>query len=167
MAAVLSRRDLVNRMLGGAPVIRPPWSLRDEIFTERCTVCGDCLDGCPTGLLVKGRAGYPIADFSQGTCTFCGACADACKADCFTADRTLRPWSVRAVVSTACVEAKGVSCRMCEETCAVSAISFKPAMGGRSNIQISQASCTGCGACLRACPVAALSMAIGSDEVPA
>lgn len=166
MAASFSRRDLVGKMLGSAPAIRPPWSVLDAVFTEQCTLCGACLTACPTGLLTKGRAGYPVADFSKGSCTFCGKCAGACQASCFVADRSLPAWEVRAVVSAGCVEPKGVSCRMCEEACASAAIRFKPAPGGRTTIEISQA-CTGCGACLGTCPVAAISMAAVSQEVTA
>lgn len=157
MAARLTRRELITKLRGGGTQLRPPWSTGDGVFTEHCTSCGACIRACPTGLLVAGRGGYPIADFANAMCTFCGRCADACgEASCFNESRALPAWRVRAVISPACVETKGIACRMCEDACPHSAISFVPSGGGRSVARVASESCTGCGCCLSACPVSAI-----------
>jgi ferredoxin-type protein NapF len=127
-------------------------------FAEACTLCNDCLAACPQKILVAGHAGYPIVDFTRGECTFCGACAQACEARCFQ-PRTERPWDLVAIIAETCVEAKGVSCRMCEDVCGVRAIRFRPAVGGRAQPILSAGDCTGCGACVGVCPVKAISIA--------
>ena len=152
-----SRRALFARFRGGPEQIRPPWTRREEAFQDACTLCGNCLSACPTGVLVKGHAGYPIADFSKAECTFCGKCADACKEPCFS-PRDTKPWGLTAAISALCVEPKGVVCRVCEESCPANAISFKPKLGGGATPVVNLANCTGCGACVRPCPVRAISI---------
>lgn len=70
-----------------------------------------------------------------------------------------------ACVSDACIETHGVVCRACEGACDVSAIRFRPRLGGGSNIAIDQASCTGCGECLARCPVAAIAMVPRAPDI--
>lgn len=152
-----SRRALFARFRGGPQQIRPPWSINEEAFLDKCTLCHDCLRVCPTGVLVKGHAGYPITVFLAASCTFCSACADACKSGCFT-PTAQAPWSLQATIGAHCVERKGVVCRACEESCPSNAIVFRPTSGGTSLPQIDGALCTGCGACVRPCPVQAVSI---------
>lgn len=157
MQTGVSRRSLFARFRGGPLQLRPPWS-RDELtFTDRCTQCGACAKACPTGLIKGGHAGFPIVDFKDAHCTFCGACREACRDGCYTSDGG-EAWSLRAAVSTACVEPKGVSCRMCQDACEVSAIRFRPMIGGGASPEISLDDCTGCGACVLPCPVNAISV---------
>jgi ferredoxin-type protein NapF len=157
MAKMLDRRSLFARFRGGPAQVRPPWTRSEADFTGACTQCGACIAACPTGLLTRGHARYPIADFTHTSCIFCGACADACKESCF--DRSLpSPWGLKAQVSAQCVERKGVTCRICGETCEKSAIRFRPRGGGASDVIIDLATCTGCGACVSTCPVKAISM---------
>lgn len=115
------------------------------------------MDACPTGLIATGHAGYPIVDFTPANCTFCGACREACSEGCFVSGASA-PWPLKAGISAACVETKGVSCRMCQDVCEAAAISFRPMIGGRSSPQIRTDDCTGCGACVAPCPVAAIAI---------
>ena len=59
----------------------------------------------------------------------------------------------------ACISVRGVSCRLCGDPCDPNAIRFRPLGGGRVLPEISAEACTGCGVCISACPVGALSMA--------
>lgn len=168
MAGTLTRRALFDRFRGGPVSLRPPWVIGEASFSERCDGCGDCIGACPSGLLIAGRGRLPVVDFAKSHCTFCGACADACRKNCFVPDRVaVRPWSLVARVSAACIEPKGVACRLCEAACDVTAIRFRPQIGGGSSIAISEA-CTGCGACLATCPVGALAIVdTQSEEIAA
>lgn len=157
MNASLTRHALFARLRGGQTQIRPPWSRQGTAFTDNCTLCGKCAAACPAGIIVKGHAGYPIVSFAEGGCTFCGACAEACQEDCF--DRTAAPWDLKAAISDACVEARGVSCRMCEEACPSAAIAFRPRLGGGATASVRLTDCSGCGTCAARCPVNAISLA--------
>lgn len=152
-----SRRALFARLRGGPEQIRPPWSRDEADFLEACEPCGMCIAACPTGVLVKGHAGYPIVDFGNAACTLCGKCADVCKQECFI-PRDRVPWSLKASIGKLCVEPKGVVCRACQENCPSDAITFKPLLGGGANPIVSFEKCTGCGACMRPCPVRAISI---------
>lgn len=72
------------------------------------------------------------------------------------ADSPVASVPVIATVTSACLAAAGVQCRTCEDPCDAGAIRFRPMPGGRTVPTIGVAVCTGCGACLSACPVGAL-----------
>lgn len=158
-----SRRSLFARFRGGPEQLRPPWSRAEDDFLEACTLCNACIAACPTGVLTKGHAGYPIVDFARASCTFCGACAAACEANCFVAV-SLPAWSLKAAINVLCVEPKGVVCRACEESCPSDAISFAPKLGGGATPKVNIERCTGCGACVRPCPVKAISITIPPQQ---
>ena len=67
--------------------------------------------------------------------------------------------STIAVLGGACISMRGVACRLCGDPCEPDAIRFRPLGAGRVLPDISAETCTGCGSCVSACPVGALSMA--------
>lgn len=158
MSGSLSRKNLFAAVLmGGGQAARPPWTPPDSEFTDRCTACGDCISACPQKILVKGRAGYPQADFSRGACDFCGACAEACPETLFS-NRENTPWNIKARVGADCLSARGVTCRVCAEWCDARAVHFRLEVGGRATPEINDAACTGCGECVAVCPANAIAM---------
>ncbi|EME71442.1 ferredoxin [Paramagnetospirillum caucaseum] len=143
---------------------RPPWSI--ETFAAACDGCGACLPACPEQILAKGDDGLPVIDFSRGGCTFCGDCATACvprNGRPAALDRTVFDAADRlpvlARLGAACISIQGVTCRLCGDPCDPHAIKFRPLPGGRVLPEIADESCNGCGICVSACPVGALSMA--------
>lgn len=157
-----ARRGFLNSFLGrDVPQgrLRPPWT-DDARLTASCTRCGDCITGCPEGVLINGDGGFPAFDplAGNGECTFCGICAQMCEADVF--DRTRpRPWSVVATLSPAtCLAEKGVHCEACRDICDTRAIGMRYRVGGPPRPDIDQNTCTGCGACVGVCPVTAISI---------
>jgi len=151
-AVSVSRKNLFGRAWDGkANPIRPPWSLAEATFTENCTACGDCIAACPQSILFKGRAGYPVVDFSRGACDFCAACAEACSDSAF-GPRDESPWRLTACFGDDCLSSRGTTCRICAEWCGAHAIRFRLEVGGRARPQIADAACTGCGACISVCP---------------
>jgi ferredoxin-type protein NapF len=63
-----------------------------------------------------------------------------------------------AVISSACLARNRVVCRNCGELCGPRAIRFTIAAGGVSAPEVDSRACTGCGDCVPACPVSAISL---------
>lgn len=152
----ISRRRFFLRNERRVTHFRPPWSLPEALFVEHCSRCDDCIKACPTRLLVRGDGGFPIADFSRAACTFCGDCGETCTTAAISRDTTQSPWFFGIEVGEGCVAAQNVECRICGEICDVSAIRFKPRIGGIAIPEVDNASCNGCGACIAPCPVGAI-----------
>ncbi len=152
-----------RRFLGGrAPLpapFRPPWSLSEPLFLDRCSRCGDCVKACPTGLLQRSEDGHPVADFMQAACTFCGDCSRACPTGAIApidAAGMPSPWSFVIAIGEGCLAHQNVECRVCGELCDDGAIRFRPRLGGVPLPEVDDAACTGCGACIAPCPVVAI-----------
>ncbi|MGI9419182.1 MAG: 4Fe-4S dicluster domain-containing protein [Geminicoccaceae bacterium] len=64
----------------------------------------------------------------------------------------------RLQVANHCLSLSGITCRACDDACAVRAIQFQPRLGVADRLSINAAACTGCGDCLPVCPVDALSL---------
>ncbi len=158
----LSRLDLLRGGLKGrARSVRPPGAIEESLFVDGCTRCGACIAACPERILGKGRGGFPEVDFARGGCTFCGACADVCEPHAVIRPLTgARAWPVVAAFGEACLAERGVECRVCGERCESRAIRFRLRAGRPAAPALESARCSGCGACVAACPVLAVSMTI-------
>ena len=153
-----SRRGFLRGKIGTTPPpLRPPWSGTERTFLRRCNRCGECAVICPTKIIVVVDS-YPQIDFSAGQCTFCHQCSDICRDGALVYQETLPAWQAGARVSEKCLAHTGIECRICSEHCADSAIRFSPRLGGPPLPEVSNAACTGCGACQAVCPASAISV---------
>ncbi|HET8727056.1 MAG TPA: ferredoxin-type protein NapF [Alphaproteobacteria bacterium] len=158
----LARRRLLQGRFGRTPApVHPPWS-DDEALRERCTRCGACAEACPEGIVVAGSGGLPEVDFSRGECTFCRACGEACPEPIFDFGRPA--WTLGAAVGDACLAGRGVYCQSCKDACPEGAIGFAPVLGSVPRPGIDLAACTGCGACVSACPADAITVSAAVGE---
>lgn len=139
------------------PPLRPPWALDESDFLDACTACGACVERCPEHVLVRDAGGRPVFDPRLGECTFCGDCTSACEPRALDRAVHPEPWSLHAVAADACLPRHGVVCSSCRDACPERAIAF-PMTSRVPTPSIDTERCTGCGACVAVCPVAALSL---------
>ena len=152
----LSRRNLIRGRADPAILpLRPPGAIPEALFAEQCTSCGACIEVCPQHIVIKGSAGYPEVDFRQGECTFCSRCIDSC-AEGALLHETQPPWRLELRLTDNCLAKRQVVCQTCGDACGVDAIRFRPQPGVVAIPLIDQDVCTGCGACIAACPQDAL-----------
>lgn len=158
MPRKLDRRGFFRKVAGEQTPRRPPWTAEEAIFTNSCNGCGACIRECPQAILVPGAGGLPWVDFFRGGCTFCGGCVERCATGALAGGPPAQGWNLRADISTACLETRGTTCRVCEAACEEAALCFLAVPGGRARVIVLADRCTGCGACVSACPAKAVVM---------
>ncbi len=156
----ISRRQFLRGDIGNLrPAVRPPWFQTEQSFLARCDQCGNCLTACETGILERSTSGYPQVNFQNGECSFCAACVQACPTGALAQQTGAAPWPLHASINTAsCLASRGVLCLVCGEHCTAQAIRFPRAAYAIAAPILSQAACTGCGACVAPCPASAIRM---------
>ena len=166
-----------SRLFGGASssnpmVIRPPASLPEEKFVERCIRCGNCMKVCPTNvlqpaLLESGLSGIwtPKFDTRIGYCEYkCNLCTQVCPTSAInkiTADEKMQTrMGLAEIDQRLCLPwAKGTECIVCEEHCPIAEKAIKLVeTKGRNGIILKLPSvdpdlCVGCAICEFKCPV--------------
>lgn len=147
------RRSFLKGQFDLADQLRPPGAITSLAFGETCTRCGDCAAQCPQAIITADDDGFPLVDLSRRACTFCGTCAEVCDVGAILPSTG---WEWRAQPTQSCLSVQGITCRTCEDHCDAQAIRFTLMTAGRSEPTIDQEHCTGCGACMAACPTGAI-----------
>jgi ferredoxin-type protein NapF len=188
----LGRRKLVGSIVSGVfaaslpriapasirkthPFTRPPGSVSEKEFLEKCIRCGECIQVCPTNLLQPAltEAGWdgiwtPILNPATGYCEFeCHKCTQVCPTEAIA--RISLEEKKKFKIGTAVIDrdrcytyADGYNCAVCEEHCPVpdKAIRFREVpvwnFEGRlvtvKQIYVIPDLCIGCGICENVCP---------------
>lgn len=146
-----SKRNLLRGKPLRESALRPPWAVAESTFAEVCTACDDCAEACNEQIIVRGSGGYPEIDFKRGACTFCGDCVDACDTAALSRDEGA-PWHLRLSIGDGCLATRQVVCQTCGDACDERAIRFRPTLGRVARPAVDEDLCTGCGACIAACP---------------
>jgi len=167
---------LARPRMSDAGLIRPPGSLGEAVFLQRCVRCGECMKVCITGglqptLLEAGLEGLwtPVLVPRIGYCEFgCTLCGQVCPTGAIRKLPLEEKQQVRlghaAIDKGRCLPfAHATPCIVCEETCPTPKKAIWLEEGavkdrdGRS-IRLQQphvdlTMCIGCGACEKHCPV--------------
>lgn len=166
MADLARRNFLRGRLSGRCLELRPPWALPEEAFLASCSRCGDCVRACPESILEKGSGGYPFVDFAKGTCTFCGTCVESCRTGALKQQtEDAEPWTIKAGIESNCLALQRTVCRSCSEACDARAIVWEVRPGLGMGPRVLADRCTGCGGCVRICPVQAVRMAVPQTQI--
>jgi len=154
-AQTINRHQLLRGQFAGEETIRPPWSVNELAFTEKCTRCYQCANVCHSNIIVKGSGGFPEISFKRQGCDFCEACVQACPEDVLHTGKQ-SAWQHTAVINDDCFSVQGIVCRSCDEICESRAIQIKPGIAGRIQVILNAAACNGCGECVHVCPAGAI-----------
>lgn len=154
---------------------RPPGSVKESDFLDRCIRCGECMQACPTNfiqpaLFETGVAGIwtPVLEPASGYCEYeCNRCTQVCPTN------ALEKLSIKEKkafkIGTAVIDKNrcytytdGYNCAVCEEHCPIpeKAIRFREVeiwnFEGKKvkvkQIYVIPDLCIGCGICENVCP---------------
>ncbi|MCP5104594.1 MAG: 4Fe-4S dicluster domain-containing protein [bacterium] len=157
------------------PFLRPPGSVSEKEFLEKCIRCGECMQICPTNfiqpaLFEAGMDGLwsPVLNAQAGYCEFsCNKCTLVCPTKAIeklTVDEKKKFKMGSAVVKRdLCYTfADGYNCAVCEEHCpipekairyrTVPTWNFEGKLVDVKQIYVVPDLCTGCGICENVCP---------------
>ncbi len=155
---------------GTAANLRPPGSLPEGEFVQRCIRCGNCMKICPTNVLQpasfqSGLAGAwaPQLDTSHGYCEYqCNLCGMVCPTDAISElaveDKKRVQIGLALFDKKICTPyAEGINCIVCEEHCPIpdKAIRLVDATVKGKRVKqpvVIPGLCIGCAICENKCP---------------
>jgi polyferredoxin len=149
--------------------IRPPGSVPEEVFLNRCLRCGECMKACLTNglqpsIVEAGPGGLwtPVLVPRKGPCERnCNLCGNVCPTQAIRVLSLEEKSCVRIgraqVDRSRCLEwGHGRACLVCDEVCPYGAIFVGGSYGqgkGRRGPVVDPQMCVGCGVCEHHCPV--------------
>ncbi|HEY9159648.1 MAG TPA: 4Fe-4S binding protein [Desulfomonilia bacterium] len=156
-------------------LIRPPGSVKESVFSNRCIKCGACLKVCPTGglqplLLEAGFQGIwtPRLVPLIGSCEYCTLCGQVCPTGAILEMKKDKLMNIKIgeamIDRSRCLPwADGEPCIVCEEMCIVpqkaiwlEETKIKDMSGAEVSLllpHVDTRRCIGCGKCEKNCPL--------------
>jgi MauM/NapG family ferredoxin protein len=174
-SAMASQVKLKDELWSSSPrkqrVLRPPASLKEEEFLNRCVRCGNCMKVCITNglqpaLFGAGLSGMwtpqlvPEVGYCEYHCTLCGnVCPTGAIPKLTEQEKLVTRLGLPKIDRKICIPWKdNKECLVCEEHCPISnkAIKLKKVeVNGKMILRpyLSLKLCIGCGICQTKCPV--------------
>ena len=151
-----------NRML------RPPGAVREQLFGDTCSRCGECAKVCPAQCIVINEAvadGTPFIVARESPCVVCDelACTQHCPSGALlplTHASQIR-MGLAIVDAQRCVRSHGEDCELCVTHCPLGEAAI--CINDDGAIEVRRG-CTGCGVCERACPTEPASIVVEPDQ---
>lgn len=159
--------EAMDKITKRPPLLRPPGAISEKAFLQACTRCDKCIQACPKDAIKKvpKKMGWiimdtPYIDPMKVPCVMCDdlPCISACQ------DEALLPVAAPADVKMGyvildkkhCVAYGDGFCQQCVIDCPVPG-----AITQENNLpKFHRKSCTGCGACVRACATVNIPVAL-------
>ncbi len=156
---VANRTVAAARPTGGLAFLRPPGFTGEG--TEACRECTACAEACPRESIFPMKRGAspdhtPLIDPTKDPCVLCDdlPCITACPSSVLVpvARQDVR-MGVAEILEDRCLHDQAKPCLDCYRACPLPgvAMAFDPVPYGVKPRVIAEG-CTGCGACLHACP---------------
>ena len=175
-AALMKGNPLEDGKTHEAGLIRPPGSVAEKDFLEKCVRCGECMKVCPTNvvqpvMLEAGLEGLwtPILKPELGYCEYkCNMCTQVCPTDAIAKMTLTEKQKVKIglahVDRSRCLPwAYAKACQVCYEQCPLPEKAIKledtkvTTMKGTEiamkQPRVNAELCIGCGICENKCPV--------------
>ncbi len=146
--------------------LRPPGAIFEDLFVDKCTRCGKCVEVCPRGAIFPlgaeyGRAaGSPAVAPRSAPCVVCAGllCTRACPSGALTRVAVFDVQMGTAVVDVGrCVSYQGRDCAACVNACPVPGALTRDA---ERHPIVAPSLCIGCGVCENLCPTAEASIVV-------
>lgn len=165
-ASLAFRKRASSDSATAGAVIRPPASLKEHDFLNRCVRCGNCMKVCPTNglqpvLMETGLEGMwtprlaPDIGYCEFNCTQCGNVCPTGAINKLTLEEKHKTKLGTAVVDpNICIAwAENKQCLVCEEHCPVPDKAIKADVYIYGRPVVIAEKCVGCGICQTKCPV--------------
>jgi polyferredoxin len=169
LVAIPASRALPSPVPSRPERIRPPGSVPEETFLDRCLRCGECMKACLTNglqpsLRESGAGGFwtPVLVPRKGPCERrCHLCGQVCPTQAIRSlpleEKSYARIGRARVERSRCLEwGFGRACMVCDEVCPYGAIHVggtgRQGKGQRGPVVDTEV-CVGCGVCEHHCPV--------------
>ncbi|MDH4185759.1 MAG: 4Fe-4S dicluster domain-containing protein [Nitrospira sp.] len=131
--------------------LRPPGSVSETLFLERCTKCGDCATACPHGSITfHQQNGTPVIFADQVPCYLCEdiPCITACATEALLPVGSSAKIRMGLAMVSHRICTAGQGCHACASKCPTDALSMD---FDAQRLSVAVADCVGCGICEHVC----------------